>query len=108
MITALALDPQAVPHFTKNNGILRHKNRIWVGDNEELHQQFFQALHSSVVGGHSGFPTTYRRMKQLIAWVRMKADTLSFVKACSVCQQEKPSRNKYPGLLSPLLVPDGA
>jgi hypothetical protein len=38
----------------------------------------------------------------------MKADTLAFVKSCAICQQAKPNRSKYPGLLSPLPVPDGA
>jgi hypothetical protein len=38
----------------------------------------------------------------------MKADTLAFVKSCTTCQQAKPNRSKYPGLFSPLPVPDGA
>jgi hypothetical protein len=78
MISALALDAQAIPHFTLLNGILRYKNKIWVGNNEDLHQQIFQALHSFAVCGHSGFPVTYRRMKQLFAWVGMKTATLIF------------------------------
>lgn len=32
----------------------------------------------------------------------------SFVSSCSICQQAKPDRAKYPGLLQPLPVPDGA
>jgi hypothetical protein len=108
MLPALAVDPQAVPHFSLANGILRYKHRICVGNNKALQQQNFQALHPSVVGGHSGFPVTYRRMKQLFAWSEMKIDTLSLVKACTVCQQAKPNRSKYPGLLSPLPIPDGA
>jgi hypothetical protein len=66
-----------------------------------------EALHCSIVAGHSGFPVTYRRMKHIFAWCGMKADTLSFVKACTICQQAKPNRNKYPWLLSPLPVSDG-
>jgi transposase InsO family protein len=38
----------------------------------------------------------------------MKADVQSFVKACTVCQQAKPDRARYPGLLQPLPVPAGA
>jgi hypothetical protein len=47
-------------------------------------------------------------MKHIFAWVGMKSDTLSFVKACTICQQAKPNKNKYPRLLSPLPVPEGA
>jgi hypothetical protein len=38
----------------------------------------------------------------------MKANTLAFVKSCTICQQAKPNRGKYPSLLSPLPIPDGA
>jgi hypothetical protein len=47
-------------------------------------------------------------MKQLFAWSGMETDTLAFVKSCTICQQTKPNRSKYPGLLSPLPIPDGA
>jgi hypothetical protein len=59
-------------------------------------------------GGHSGFPVTYRKMKQLFAWQGMKTITKAFVQSCTTCQQAKPIRTKYPGLLSPLPVPKGA
>jgi len=35
----------------------------------------------------------------------MKFDVKNFVACCSICQQAKPDRSKYPGLLQPLLVP---
>jgi hypothetical protein len=38
----------------------------------------------------------------------MKSDILSWVQSCFVCQQAKPNRSKYPGLLQPLPVPDAA
>lgn len=38
----------------------------------------------------------------------MSASVHQFVKCCTICQQAKPDRSKYPGLLQPLPVPDGA
>jgi hypothetical protein len=38
----------------------------------------------------------------------MKAQTKEFVQTCLICQQSKPERNKYPGLLEPLPTPDAA
>jgi hypothetical protein len=84
MLTALLVKPDAIPHFT------------------------LEAVHSSTGGGHSGFPVTYRKMKQLFAWQGMKTITKAFVQSCTTCQQAKPIRTKYPGLLSPLPVPKGA
>ena len=76
-----------------------------MGSNSDLHKQILTALHSSPSGGHSGFPVTYRRVKQLFAWKAMKSDVKNFVACCSICQQAKPDRSKYPGLLQPLPVP---
>jgi hypothetical protein len=107
IIAKLALDSDAVPHFSWNGGILRYKTRIWVGNDKNLHLKLIQALHSSAVGGHSGIPITYRRMKQLFAWTGMKSAMHQFVKECMACQQEKPDRSKSAGLLQPLTIPEG-
>jgi hypothetical protein len=74
----------------------------------ELQHKLMGACHSSTLGGHSGFPVTYRRIKQLFASRGMKAIVAEFVKSCMVCQQAKAGHSKTPGLLQPLVVPDGA
>jgi hypothetical protein len=66
------------------------------------------AFHNSAVGGHLGVPATYHKMKQYFYWKGMKAAIQSFMKQCPVCQQAKPDRARYPGLLQPLPVPDAA
>lgn len=38
----------------------------------------------------------------------MKSDILAWVQSYAVCQQAKPDRSKYPGLLEPLPVPAAA
>jgi hypothetical protein len=107
MLIALSVDPQSIPHFTLINGILRYKNRVWIGDNGTVQHQLLESVHASTVGGHLGFLVTYRKIKQLFAWRSMKTDTHLFVQSCSICQQSKPSISHYPGLLSPLPIPDG-
>lgn len=67
-----------------------------------------QACHASALGGHSGAPITYMRMKKIFAWTRIKTSVHSFVKSCLVCQQAKHDRSKLPGLLQPLEVPSQA
>jgi hypothetical protein len=47
-------------------------------------------------------PVTYRRLKQHFAWKGMKIDVQEFVQSCLVCQQAKPDRARYPGLLQPI------
>jgi hypothetical protein len=36
MIAKLVVDPAAVPHFSFHDGLLRFKQRVWIGNNPEL------------------------------------------------------------------------
>ncbi|WVZ90589.1 hypothetical protein U9M48_036876 [Paspalum notatum var. saurae] len=108
ILSKLSIDPQAVPGFELQNGILRFHKRIWIGHNPSLQQQLLSACHASAVGGHSGIPVTYMRMKQMFAWKGMKRAVQDYVQTCITCQQAKPDRSKLPGLLAPLPVPSNA
>lgn len=108
LLSKLALDPAAVPGFTLVQGLLRFNNRIWIGQNSQLQQKLLAACHSSPVGGHSGIPVTYQRIKKLFAWKGLKKAVQQFVSSCSTCQQAKPDRSRLPGLLQPLPVPESA
>jgi hypothetical protein len=99
LISQLSVHPDAIPDYTLVNGVIRFKNRIWLGKDKDLQLQLLTAFYSSALGGHSGIPATYNKIKRYFFWSDMKADVQSFVKACSVCQQAKPDRAHYPGLL---------
>jgi hypothetical protein len=72
LITKLSLDPSSVPHYTLQDGLLRFKGRVWVGADSQVHNQIISALHCSAIGGHSGVPNTYRRLKNIFSWKGMK------------------------------------
>jgi hypothetical protein len=108
LVTKLSIAPEVVPHFTLHNGLLRFKNKVWLPNILTLKLKVMTALHASPVGGHSGFPVTYKRIKQHFAWTGMKKQIHTFVTSCSICQQAKPDRSKYPGFLQPLPVPQSA
>jgi hypothetical protein len=65
-------------------------------------------MHASALGGHSGVPVTYRRLKQLFYWKGMKPAVHNFVQNCQICLQAKPDRACYPGKLQPLPIPNEA
>jgi hypothetical protein len=79
-----------------------------LGRPQDLQLKILQTFHASVTGGHSGFPATYAKLRKLFAWPKMKRQTREFVQACTICQQAKPERVRYPGLMEPLLVPTAA
>lgn len=105
LITQLSLDNSSKSPFQLRNGIILYKNRVWLGSNLKLQAQVIAALHNSPVGGHSGAPATYQKIKQLFYWPGMRMAVLQHVQACSICAQAKPDRASYPGLLQPLPVP---
>ena len=67
LLTKLAVSENSEPHFSMHQGLLRYKGHIWVGPDDILQQKIITTFHSSPVGGHSGFPATYRRIRQLFA-----------------------------------------
>jgi len=48
----------------QSGGVLRFRNRIWIGNDTVLQTQLISAMHSSAVGKHYGVPVTYSRLKQ--------------------------------------------
>jgi hypothetical protein len=104
-IAKITMDALAVPHFSWSQGLLRYKDRVWVGSSPELQTKLIAAFHDSAIGGHSRIPVTYRKLNQFFAWKGMKGAVHDYVQACMVCQQAKIERVKSPGLLQPLLVP---
>jgi hypothetical protein len=62
-------------------------------------------LHTSPVGGHSGFLKTYHRFKKDFFLDGLKTDVQRFVAECLVCQQNKVETIKTPGILQPLSIP---
>jgi hypothetical protein len=108
LLSELAVTASPAGHYKLQNGVIKYKGRFWLGANSNLQRKVISAFHGSPMGGHSGFPVTYRRIHQLFAWPYMKQQVKDYVAACSICQQSKPDRSKYPGLLQPLPVPEQA
>jgi hypothetical protein len=108
LLSQLSLNSEDQVPYTLVNGITRYHGKIWLGSNKPFQDKIFAALHDSAVGGHSGAPATYHKIKKLFYWPGMKFDIWSRVQPCVTCQQAKPDRTKHPGLLQPLLVPSSA
>lgn len=79
-------------HFSLQQGIIKYKGKIWVGNIKSIQNKILQSLHASPIRGHSGFPVTYKRIKTLFAQPSMKSIIHHFVSHCSTCQQAKHER----------------
>jgi hypothetical protein len=106
LIEQLAMAPTALPNFTFSKGLLRYKQKIYVGSTAPLRKNIIDSTHNSELGGHSREKATYERIKLLFHWPGLKQQVVDFIKQCPTCQLNKPEHCKYPGVLQPLPVPD--
>jgi hypothetical protein len=105
LIERLQQDSGASDTFTWKNNSLWYKDRLYLCKNSQLKQKVLLELHTSPVGGHSGFLKTYHRVKKDFFWDGLKTDVQRLVAECLVCQQNKVETIKTPGLLQPLSIP---
>jgi hypothetical protein len=85
----LAVTSPNAQGYALSEGLVRFRDKIWVGTNTALQTKLISSFHSSALGGHSGIQTTYQRLKKMFYWTGMKEHVDSFVKQCSVCQKDK-------------------
>lgn len=53
-LTTALVDPTAIPNISVVGGLLRFKNRLYIGTSGELRSKLITQLHESSLGGHSG------------------------------------------------------
>ncbi|XP_041810033.1 uncharacterized protein lrfn4b [Chelmon rostratus] len=70
-----------------------------------LRPRVLQWAHASRLSCHPGVSRTVSLLKQRFWWPSLVEDVGEFVSACSVCAQNKTSRQRPHGLLRPLPVP---
>jgi hypothetical protein len=91
--------------YSLRDGILLYKNRIILGDSQQLKAQVLLYVHGDPMAGHSGYEKTLHRAKRDFYWQGMRNDIKKFIRECDICQQNKYD-NLYPaGLLQPLPIP---
>lgn len=93
--------------YSLDNGLIRCKGRLWIGQNSALQTKLIAAFHSSAIGGHSGTAATYHRLKNHFLWKGMKVAVENYIKQCTICQHAKHSQHHPSGLLQPLPIPEG-
>ena len=84
LIQKLQQDPSTSNTFSWKNYSLWHKYRLYICNNSQLKQNILLELHTSPLGGHSGFLKTYHRVKKEFFWDGLKSDIQKFVAECLV------------------------
>lgn len=106
LLRGLSINDSDYPEYKYCQGIIRYKERIYIGKGKDLRNHVIANLHDSVLGGHYGIQAIYQRVKMHFHWPVLKSDVENYVKHCEICKRGKGENGKYPGLLQPLPIPD--
>lgn len=89
-------------HGKVEDGLLYHKGRLWVPDDDALKLTILQSEHDTKVAGHMGMDRTTDLIRRNFWWPRMDEAIREYVRGCLECQQNKNPRHGVFGLLQPL------
>jgi hypothetical protein len=86
------------------DGLVHYDGRLYLPPDSPLLQEVLQAVH---VEGHEGVQRTLHQLRREFHFPNMKSVVQDLVRACTVCQRNKPKHLHPAGLLLPLPVPQG-
>jgi len=79
------------PHFSVINGNLLYKDRLLFSAQSSLIPTILNTYHDSVLGGHSGYLRTYKRISFELYWRGILNLIKQYVSECDTCQRKKSS-----------------
>lgn len=106
IIKKLKEDSEGVPKFKLEQRRLLYKGRLVLSATSCLIPSLLQMYHDSVMGGHSRYIRTYKRMNGELYWRGMKKNVQEYVAQCIICQKNKSEFMSPAGLLQPLPIPE--
>jgi hypothetical protein len=75
----------------KEDGLLMHKNRIYVPSSGELRNLVLKEMHNVPYVGHPGYQKTIAAVRSQFFWPGMKKDVVDYIARCMECQRVKAS-----------------
>src|SRR6266536_431634 len=94
------------PYLTLHAGILLYQGKVIVPDVDCLRTHLIREVHDQISTAHPGRDKTYRLLKDRYYWRGMLANVERYVRNCHPCRRASSPRDKTPGLLQLLPVPD--
>jgi hypothetical protein len=90
----------------KEDGLLMHKNRIYVPSSEELRNLVLKEMHNVPYVGHPSYQKIIAAVRSQFFWSGMKKGVLDYIVRCVECQRVKVEHRNLAGLLQPLPIPE--
>ena len=88
------------------DGQLTYRGRLVVPDVDNLRTRLIAEVHLQKPTAHPGRNKTMGVLKDQYWWPKMQADVSQYIANCHTCHRSQVPRDKPPGLLQPLEVPE--
>jgi hypothetical protein len=99
--------PQKVDNYNLGiDGILLHKNIIFVPNFQDLKCMIFHEMHNVPYAGHPRYRKTVAAIKSHYFWPGMKKEIVEYIARCMEFQKVKDKHRNPTGLLQPLPIPE--
>ena len=95
--------------FTLADGLLLRNGRLVIpteGTDEALIADLIREAHDQISSAHPGRSKTARILGQKYYWAGLNASVAQYIRNCHSCRRAHVPRDRTPGLLHPLPVPD--
>ena len=94
------------PRWSIRDGLLLFEGRLEIPDEGDLRARLLDEMHRQPLTAHPGI----EKLKKLVAaryhWTGWATDVRRYVDNCLVCKRTKTWRDRTPGLLHPLPIPE--
>lgn len=92
--------------LTLEDGLLLYDERLLVPDVDNLRTELIREAHDHLPTAHPGRDKTHRMLRTRYYWKGMLSDIRRYINNCHACRRAHVPRDKTPGMLHPLPIPD--
>ena len=88
------------------DGLLLYQDRLIVPDTDNLRTDLIREAHEQVSTAHLGRNKTIRLLANRYYWRGLTANVGRYIRNCHACRRANAPRDRTPGLLQPLPIPE--
>ncbi|QSZ28612.1 hypothetical protein DSL72_003111 [Monilinia vaccinii-corymbosi] len=95
-------------HFALQDSLLLYDNCLVMPNSENFRIYLIREIHDSVSTAYPGIRKTYFLLSKQYYWPSMPTTIAQYICNCYACKRSSMPRDRTPGLLHPLPVPEQA
>ena len=93
------------PGWCTQEGLTIYQGRLIVPEDENLRTQLIRFVHTSIDTAHPGKTKTLQLLAPYYYWKELRSNVATYVANCFACRSATVPRDRTPGFLHPLPIP---